>query len=103
MSLGAGIMERCSAVREVPRRLPFFQTVRADIHVGHSDTSEVGLGRVHASRHLIPHSCLAASQAAGRPQSWANAFASSSEIRELGRQGENNLKIIHAPMQELPD
>eukprot|EP00961_Rhodomonas_salina_P235562 3183964-Rhodomonas_salina.1 len=101
MSLGAGIMKRCTAVREVPRRLPFFQAVGADIRVCHSDASEVGLGWVHASRHLIPYSRLAASQTAGHPQSWANAFASSSEIRELGRPGED--KIIHATMQELPD
>eukprot|EP00961_Rhodomonas_salina_P066239 889750-Rhodomonas_salina.1 len=101
MSLGAGIMERCTAVCEVPGRLPFFQAVRADIRVGHSDASEVGLSWVHASRHLIPHSRLAASQAAGSPQSWANALASSSEIRELGGPGED--KIIHATMQELPD
>eukprot|EP00961_Rhodomonas_salina_P068441 918809-Rhodomonas_salina.1 len=94
-------MEHCTAVREVPRRLQFFQAVRADIRVGHSDASEVGLGRVHASRHLIQHSRLAASQTAGSPQNWANAFASSSEVCELGRQGED--KIIHAAMRELPD
>eukprot|EP00961_Rhodomonas_salina_P230347 3113059-Rhodomonas_salina.1 len=40
MSLGAGIVKRCTAIREVPHRLPFLQTVGADIRVGHSDASK---------------------------------------------------------------
>eukprot|EP00961_Rhodomonas_salina_P178822 2412649-Rhodomonas_salina.2 len=40
MSLGAGILERCAAVREVSRSLPFFQAVGADVSVGHSDSGK---------------------------------------------------------------
>eukprot|EP00961_Rhodomonas_salina_P127293 1716050-Rhodomonas_salina.1 len=40
MSLGAGVMERRAAVREVSRRLPFLQAVGADVSVGHSDSGK---------------------------------------------------------------
>eukprot|EP00961_Rhodomonas_salina_P074416 999514-Rhodomonas_salina.1 len=83
MSLGAGVMERRAAVREVPRRFPFLQAVGADIRVGHSDSGKARLGRVHTSRHLVPHARLAAREATNRPQGLANTFAAASEVREL--------------------
>eukprot|EP00961_Rhodomonas_salina_P055910 750591-Rhodomonas_salina.1 len=76
MCLGAGVVKRCAAVREVSHRFPFLQTVGADIRVSHSDASEP------VSR-------------------WANTFASLSEVRELSRPEKD--EIVHAGVRKLSD
>eukprot|EP00961_Rhodomonas_salina_P137013 1843143-Rhodomonas_salina.1 len=100
MSLGAGIMECCAAIREVSRRLPFFQAVGADVRVGHPNSGKVRLSRVHARRYLVPHPRLTTRKAANRPQGRTNAFATAGEVRELGGSGKD--EIVHAVMRELP-
>eukprot|EP00961_Rhodomonas_salina_P203448 2745291-Rhodomonas_salina.1 len=52
MSLGAGVVERHASIRKVSCRLAFLQAVRTDVRVGSPNPGQVGLGGVHASRHL---------------------------------------------------
>eukprot|EP00961_Rhodomonas_salina_P039531 530835-Rhodomonas_salina.1 len=101
MRLGASVVERHTGFREVSHRLAFLQAVLADVCVNHPNPSQVGLGGVHASRHLVPDPSLTASEAADRSQGRTDTFPATGKVRELGGPGEN--EIVHATVEKLPD